>query len=177
MRRKMFRFTTFEDYVERCKKFEDEKGELLAVEMITPSQTVFAESITVSIFDIKAHYNLYHSDIIDFILATIYGFSKNYNALSKEAKKGLEKIISIKISKTSENFPYIKYIADKDMILCRVNIPRIITHSQYVALSEIGKKLKEKEITTDVTITGFNPYTRDIEPGEKYFESDEIKHN
>lgn len=169
----MFKFTTFEDFLERYEMFKDEEGELIALEVITPSQSAFAESKVVSCHDEKLHYNVHHDDIENYILASIYGFSKNYNALSKEAKKGLEKILSIKIPQKGENFPRIKYIADKDMIWCMVNIPRIVTHSQYAALSETCKKLREKEITADVTITGFNPYTRKVEPGEEYFKDDE----
>lgn len=166
----MFKLTNLNALLDEARHFQGE-GDMIAMGIMSPAQSVLAKSDVISVFKKKTKdYNLHHIDIFFFILLKIYDINELRDKLPTKEVRKIRDSYSTKFSNLTDYFITLSYIVHNRDVRCRIRIPSIVTQRQFEDLSILNKMFKDAFVKATVAVTDFNPYTGEKSNKEQYFE-------
>lgn len=153
----MFEGIDFDDFFSKTREFLDSKVEVLAVSIITPSQTVHAHLASDSIDYLSSDYNIVHEDIFDYVLGELYDIGKDVDVKDYKGRMAKRKELGIAIRNRADNFVAIRYIISEYLFMTIVEIPSFITSYQFNELAVLNEKIKAIGFDIGVNVTDYNP--------------------
>lgn len=153
----MFEKMNIDDFLSKTQDFLDSKDEVLAVSLITPSQSVHAKLDTGSEEYLSSDYEFVHEDIFDYCLGELYRIGMNMDVRHTKGREIKRKEIGNIITNRTSNFVAVRYIINFIMVRIIFEIPAFITSYQFDELVKLNEKVKRSGFDICVSITDYIP--------------------